>query len=102
MITLTMRMYSGAADVQAIVDLCNAIEAIDQVGNGTSVAELQVDLANPMIDPARDIALWEDEDGKLAAMGVLWNHSANDRIEFVRLDACSPGCARDGARSRYN
>ncbi|MEO7913512.1 MAG: GNAT family N-acetyltransferase, partial [Roseiflexaceae bacterium] len=68
-------------DVPAIVDLCNAIEAIDQVGNGTSVAELQVDLANPMIDPERDLALWEDDSGKLAALGALWIHPANELIE---------------------
>lgn len=81
MTTLTMRLFAGAADVPAIVDLCNAIEAVDQIGAGTSVAELQVDLANPMIDPARDMALWEDHDGKLLALGALWIQPAHDLVE---------------------
>jgi ribosomal protein S18 acetylase RimI-like enzyme len=76
-----MRLFAGAADVPAIVDLCNAIEAIDQVGNGTSVAELQLDLENPMIDPAHDLALWEDDGGKLVGLGALWMHPANELIE---------------------
>ena len=37
MTTLTMRLFAGAVDVPVIVDLCIAIEAIDQVGNGTYV-----------------------------------------------------------------
>jgi ribosomal protein S18 acetylase RimI-like enzyme len=76
-----MRLFAGATDVPAIVDLCNAIEAIDQVGNGTSVAELQLDLENPMIDPTRDLALWQDDSGKLVALGALWMHPANELIE---------------------
>ena len=78
---MTMRLFAGAADLQAIVDLFNAIEAVDQYGAGTSVAELQVDLANPIIDPTRDLALWEDDRGQLVALGALWLHPADVEIE---------------------
>ena len=53
----------------------------DHIGAGTSVAELQVDLDNPMIDPARDLALWEDDRGQLVRVGALWIHPADDLIE---------------------
>ena len=79
--TMTMRRFAGTADLQAIVDLLNAIEATDQVGAGTSVAELQIDLEKPMIDPVRNMALWEDAGGDLVALGALWMHPADDLIE---------------------
>jgi len=81
MTTMTMRLFAGTADLQAIVDLFNAIEAADQIGAGTSVAELQIDLDNPMIDPARDMALWEDDGGTLVALGALWMQPAEDMTQ---------------------
>lgn len=78
---MTMRPFAGATDVQAIVDLFNAIEAVDQVGFGTSVAELQIDLDNPMLDPAHNLVLWEDDRGTLVALGALWLHPADVEIE---------------------
>ena len=66
-----MRLFAGAADLQAIVDLCNAIEVVDQAGAGTSVAELQVELDSPLLDTARNLALWEDESGRLVGLGGL-------------------------------
>jgi mycothiol synthase len=79
--TATMRLFAGAADIQAIVDLFDAIEVVDQVGGGTSVAELQVDFANPMIDTSRNLALWEDERGSLTGLGALWIHPPDQEIE---------------------
>jgi mycothiol synthase len=78
---MTMRLFAGAADLQAIVDLFNAIESTDQIGAGTSVAELQIDLDNPMIDPTRDLALWEDDRGQLIALGALWMQPVDQLIE---------------------
>src|SRR5438105_767676 len=81
MTTMTMRLFAGGADLQAIVDLFNTIEAADQIGAGTSVAELQIDLDNPMLDSAHDMALWEDNRGTLIALGALWLHPADAAIE---------------------
>ena len=97
---MTMRLFAGAADLQAIVDLFNAIEATDQVGAGTSVAELQDDLDNPMIDTTRDMVLWEDDSGQLVALGALWMHPADQLIEAyfwmcVHPDARGIGLERD-------
>jgi mycothiol synthase len=81
--TMTMRPFAGDADVQAIVDLLNAIEAVDQVGGGTSAAELLIDLNSPILDTTHNLALWEDERGNLAGLGALWIHpgEAEEPIE---------------------
>jgi mycothiol synthase len=97
---MTMRQFAGTADVQAMVDLFNVIEATDHIGAGTSVAELQIDLDNPMIDPTRDLALWEDDSGQLVALGALWMHPADDLLEAhfwmrVHPDARGIGLERD-------
>ncbi|MCY7278482.1 MAG: GNAT family N-acetyltransferase, partial [Phormidesmis sp. CAN_BIN44] len=60
------------ADLQAIVDLINACDAVDQLDQGTSVEELRLDFADPDFDIARDIRLWEDAQGKLSGYGWLW------------------------------
>jgi hypothetical protein len=37
-----MRSYGGEADLQAIADLINTCEAVDQMDEGTSVSEFSV------------------------------------------------------------
>jgi len=91
MTTLTMRLFAGASDVQAIVDLCNAIEQVDQVGAGTSVAELQIDLANPLLDSAHNLALWEDDSGHLLGLGALWIQPADDVVDAYFWMHVHPG-----------
>lgn len=81
MTTLTMRPFAGETDLPAIVDLTNAVEAADQIGVGTSVDELRIELDNPILDTARDIALWEDSDGTLVALGVLWMREDSGQID---------------------
>jgi mycothiol synthase len=72
MSTLTLRPYRGETDLSAIANLINACEAVDQLGGGTSVAELEDQLSYPSFNPERDLRLWEDGDGTLIAIGKLW------------------------------
>jgi ribosomal protein S18 acetylase RimI-like enzyme len=55
-----------------MVDLTNVVEAADRIGAGTTAAELRIQLDGPGFDKERGIALWEEPDGRLAAMGALW------------------------------
>lgn len=71
MTTLTMRPYAGEADLLRIVDLLNICEAVDRLDQGTSIGEMREDLSDPTTDVQRDLALWEDADGMLAAVGRL-------------------------------
>ncbi|MBV9790094.1 MAG: GNAT family N-acetyltransferase [Chloroflexi bacterium] len=71
MTTLTMRPYAGESDLPRIVDLLNACEAVDRLDQGTSIDEMREDFSDPTTDQQRDLALWEDADGMLAAFGRL-------------------------------
>jgi mycothiol synthase len=70
--TLTLRPYKGETDLPAIANLINACEAVDQLGGGTSIAELKDQFSYPSFKPERDLRLWEGSDGTLIAIGKLW------------------------------
>ena len=72
MATLTMRPYKGETDLQPIVDLLNACEAVDREDDYHTVAGLQLGLTSPNVDPDRDIRLWHNESGQLIAFGQVW------------------------------
>jgi mycothiol synthase len=67
---ITMRPYRGETDLQLIVDLLETCEAVDQLEQWTSIAELRLSIAEPSVDKARDLCLWEDAD-KLVGFGRL-------------------------------
>lgn len=74
MTVLTIRPYAGAADLQPIVDLLNACEAVDQEDSFYSVTDLQLGFSEPGFDPAENLRLWE-ADGRLVAFAELWTPS---------------------------
>jgi mycothiol synthase len=77
--TITMRPYAGEADMQLIVDLVNACEAVDRVEDGTSIEELRSEFTSPRFDAARNLRLWEDAEGRLAGYAEMWfNDKAAD------------------------
>jgi hypothetical protein len=63
-----MRSYSGKPDLQIIVDLFDACEAVDRLELSISIAQLQTELAAPEIDR---VMLWEDAQGQLIGFGEL-------------------------------
>jgi mycothiol synthase len=71
-ITVIARPFAGEADLPLIVDLQSACEAVDQLDWRTSVDELRVEYADPRLDLARDLQLWQDADGELIGFGQLW------------------------------
>src|SRR5258706_2970416 len=70
--TITARHYGGEADLARIAELQNACEAIDQLDMSTSVDELRTEFGDPRLDTARDLRLWEGDDGQLIGFGQLW------------------------------
>jgi mycothiol synthase len=79
--TTTARPFGGEADLQLIVDLQNACEALDRLDQGISVEELRTELTNPEIDAARDLQLWQEADGALIGFGQLVILDAVDEID---------------------
>jgi mycothiol synthase len=66
------RAYAGESDLSPIADLQNACEAVDRLDHSTSVDELRSEFADPRLDAARDLRLWQDADGRLIGFGQLW------------------------------
>lgn len=73
MLTLTKRSYRGETDLEAIANLREACEAVDQLEQWTTVSELERDFNAPSFDKERNIQLWEDDTGKLIACATLWH-----------------------------
>jgi mycothiol synthase len=67
---ITMRPYRGETDLPLIVDLLEACEAVDQLEQWTSIAELRLSFDEPLLDKERDLRFWEDAD-KLVGFGQL-------------------------------
>lgn len=70
--TVIARPYAGEADLPHIVELLNACEAVDRLHWHTSVDKLRVEYADPRLDPARDLQLWQDADGALIGFAQIW------------------------------
>jgi mycothiol synthase len=66
-----IRSYRGASDLQALVDLFDACEAVDKLDLSISTAQLQLEIEAPGIDLDRDLRLWEDEQGQVIGFGEL-------------------------------
>lgn len=74
----TSRPYAGEADLQPIADLVNACSDYDNLDDTVGVGDLRRDFGSPVIDQERDLRLWFDADGRLAAFGALGNASEGD------------------------
>jgi mycothiol synthase len=66
-----IRLYKGESDLQLLIDLFDACEAVDRVEFQISIPQLRLALAAPGIDRNRDLMLWEDPKGKLIGFGHL-------------------------------
>ncbi len=81
MTTITMCPYRGEVDLEAIANLINTCEAVDQLDSGTSIPELRRSLNQPSLDPARDFCLWEDTNHQLLAFSGLRIPPTGDIID---------------------
>lgn len=74
----TSRSYADETDLQAITDLINACEVVDQLDQGISVKELRRDFADPEFDLTRDLQLLVNTQGQLVGYGRLWMPPSSD------------------------
>jgi mycothiol synthase len=66
-----MRQYKNESDLQLIIDLIDACEAVDRLETFVSIDQLRLSITNPAIDREHDLALWEDAQEKLIGFGKL-------------------------------
>ena len=79
--TTQMRSYTGEADIEAMMNLQNACEAVDQFGYWATVESIQRGLEFPSFNKQRDLRLWEDHQGNLIAMARLNVDTAEEGID---------------------
>ncbi len=95
----TARPYAGDSDLQAICDLLNLCDEIDQLDEDyMTIDELRLRLNDPNLDKTRDMRLWEDQEGRLVGFGQTWipkqgeDHTVTGRLILrVHPDARNMG-----------
>ncbi len=83
------RQYAGEADVPEICDLLNRCDAVDKLDDNYDVESLRVEFTSPDLDIARDLRLWEDEQGRVVGFGQVWIPKEGDVVHgfsYVRID----------------
>jgi mycothiol synthase len=65
------RTFKGEEDLQPLVDLLNAADAVDHTQDNFDVDTLRVWINQPGRDVERDIRVWEDSEGRVMAAAML-------------------------------
>jgi mycothiol synthase len=84
-----MRSFQGECDLQAIVDLLDACEQVDKIDLSISVAQLKIELEDPLTDDQEDLMMWENDEQQLIGFGQMWieepteDNSADGRLWFI-------------------
>ena len=63
--SIIMCPYKGESDLQPLIDLFDDCERVDKLEFSVSLDRLRLELENPSVDRDRDLALWEDTQGRL-------------------------------------
>jgi mycothiol synthase len=91
--TFAARPYAGEADLPAIVDLMN-LRALETGYEQSDVDGVRHWISSPSVDPARDLRLWDDADGRLVGFGMLWVPLPGGDVVDGRFNACTRPEAR--------
>jgi mycothiol synthase len=89
------RPYAGEADLQAVCDLLNACDAVDQLDDNYALEDLRVEFSDPRLDLTRDLRLWEDAQGRLVGFGQLWTVPNEEAVQDANLYLRVHPAARD-------
>jgi mycothiol synthase len=84
-----MRPFKGECDLQKIVDLFDACEQVDKIDLSISVAQLKIELEDPLTNDQEDLMMWENDDQQLIGFGQMWieepteDNTADGRLWFI-------------------
>jgi mycothiol synthase len=79
--TFQARPYAGDADLPAITALLNLCDAVDNLDDSYTEDDLRQEFDSPEFDPARDLRLWEDAEGRLAGFGQIWIPKETEKVD---------------------
>ncbi len=69
--TYKAHAFRGESDLEPIVELINAADAVDQLQDNTDANKVRNWFEAPGLQPERDIRLWEDGNGRVIAFAML-------------------------------
>jgi mycothiol synthase len=69
--TFTQRPYTDD-DLQAVCDLLNICDAVDQLDDNYSATDLALEFESPEINKAKDLRIWQDAGGRVVGFGQMW------------------------------
>ena len=69
-------------DLEAIADLIEAAETVDQLGRGRTVAELRERFATPGFDPYKDVLVVQDSDQRIVGFAELQVEEGSEQSLF--------------------
>ncbi len=87
--TLTIRNYRDD-DLEAIVELTNAADVVDQLGEGTSVTELRERFGRPDFDPYQDAFVAQDEGQRVVGCAHLESDIGTEQSFFYTIPTVHP------------
>jgi mycothiol synthase len=85
----TTRGYTDD-DLQAVTDLLNACDEVDQQDDNYTAEDLATEFDDPILDKTRDLRLWHDAEGRLVGFGQVWQRKnekegAFDGAAYLRV-----------------
>jgi mycothiol synthase len=83
-------------DLEAIVELINAADAVDQVDEGTSVTELRERFGEPDFHPRENVFVAEDEGGRIAGSARLELRPSAEQSIFWAITTVHPDLRKKG------
>jgi mycothiol synthase len=69
-------------DLEALVALINACDAVDKFDDGTSPEETERRFKDPILIPTENVFVAEEDDGRVVAHGQLWFGNGEDESVF--------------------
>jgi mycothiol synthase len=93
--SVTIRNYRDD-DLEAIVELINAADAMDQVDEGTGVTELRERFGEPDFQPHENVFVAQDEAGRIVGSARLELRPSPEQSFFWAISAVHPECRQRG------
>lgn len=99
--TLNARSYQNERDLDAIADLINLCNTVDELEQGTSPNELRQSFTNPSFNPQQDTRIWEDETGQMIAYcNIYISEAGNEPKDDADFNFYVRPTARSGTLER--
>jgi len=81
--TVSHRPLTGREDLLRLVDLQKVSTGFEQQNDEMVYRKLEYQLRAPLLDPTRDVSLWEDQHQRLVGSGWLGDTTSGDPFDII-------------------